>query len=158
MVTAVLKVDMHCDGYAKCIHGSVHRYLGKQRNLSYLSVVGATPSCDVRQGGGSGGWNGMEWNRTYANRSPKVALVLIDSLAGVEGVAMEVDKGSMTVVGRFDAKKLRDHVADKTRKTVDLVGGGSSSNNKGRGTGGGGNQQKKSPNNEDGKQEGKGSE
>ncbi|KAM0909268.1 hypothetical protein ACQ4PT_014916 [Festuca glaucescens] len=42
---------------------------------------------------------------------------------------MEVDKGSMTVVGRFDAKKLRDRVASKTRKKVDLVG----SNNKGGG-------------------------
>jgi hypothetical protein len=76
MVTAVLKVDMHCDGCAKRIRGSVHRYTGKQcnatqrnatRNLSCLSVAGATPSCDVRQaGGGSGG--GMEWNGTYARQ------------------------------------------------------------------------------------------
>jgi len=51
----------------------------------------------------------------------------------MEGVAMEVEKGSMTVVGRFDAKKLRDRVADKTRKNVDLVvAGGSSNNNNGR--------------------------
>ncbi|XP_066328847.1 heavy metal-associated isoprenylated plant protein 3-like [Miscanthus floridulus] len=85
MVTAVLKVDMHCDGCAKRIHGSVHRY------------------------------------------------------PGVEGVAMEVEKGSMTVVGRFDAKKLRDRVADKTRKHVDLVGGGSGNNKGGGGAGGGGN-------------------
>jgi hypothetical protein len=51
----------------------------------------------------------------------------------VEGVAMEVDKGSMTVVGRFDAKKLRDRVANKTRKKVDLVG---SNNNSNKGGGG----------------------
>ena len=38
-------------------------------------------------------------------------------------MAMEVDKGSMTIVGRFDAKKLRDRVAAKTRKKVELVGG-----------------------------------
>ncbi|OQU85956.1 hypothetical protein SORBI_3004G346500 [Sorghum bicolor] len=101
VVTAVLKVDMHCDGCAKRIHGSVHRY------------------------------------------------------PGVEGVAMEVDKGSMTVVGRFDAKKLRDRVANKTRKHVDLVGGGGSgSNNKGAGAGGG--NQQKCANDEEGKQPGKG--
>ncbi|TVU27705.1 hypothetical protein EJB05_19202, partial [Eragrostis curvula] len=34
---------------------------------------------------------------------------------------MEVDKGTMTVVGRFDSKKLRDRVAKKTKKKVDLV-------------------------------------
>ncbi|KAG8060763.1 hypothetical protein GUJ93_ZPchr0002g23532 [Zizania palustris] len=58
---------------------------------------------------------------------------------GVEGVAMEVDKGTMTVVGRFDAKKLRDRVANKTKKKVDLLansssskkGGGDNNNNKG---------------------------
>jgi hypothetical protein len=43
---------------------------------------------------------------------------------------MEVEKGSMTVVGRFDAKKLRDRVANKTRKNVDFVVAGGSSNNK----------------------------
>ncbi|XP_044417108.1 heavy metal-associated isoprenylated plant protein 3 [Triticum aestivum] len=69
VVTAVLKVDMHCDGCAHRIRASVRRF------------------------------------------------------PGVEGVAMEVDKGSMTVVGRFDAKKLRDRVAAKTRKKVELVGG-----------------------------------
>uniref|UniRef100_A0ACD5ZA49 Uncharacterized protein n=1 Tax=Avena sativa TaxID=4498 RepID=A0ACD5ZA49_AVESA len=58
--------------------------------------------------------------------------------AGVEGVAMEVDKGSMTVVGRFDAKKLRDRVAKKTRKTVELVGNkGGGGGDKGGGCGGG---------------------
>nr|XP_051196492.1 heavy metal-associated isoprenylated plant protein 3-like [Lolium perenne] len=46
---------------------------------------------------------------------------------------MEVDKGSMTVVGRFDAKKLRDRVARKTRKKVDLVGSNNSNTNKGGG-------------------------
>uniref|UniRef100_A0A8R7UXJ8 HMA domain-containing protein n=1 Tax=Triticum urartu TaxID=4572 RepID=A0A8R7UXJ8_TRIUA len=46
---------------------------------------------------------------------------------------MEVDKGSMTVVGRFDAKKLQARVASKTRKKVDLVGG---KDNKGGGGGG----------------------
>ncbi|CAM0943082.1 unnamed protein product [Alopecurus aequalis] len=81
VVTAVLKVDMHCDGCAARIRASVRRF------------------------------------------------------PGVEGVAMEVDKGSMTVVGRFDAKKLRDSVANKTRKKVDLVTG---NNNKGQGGGGGG--------------------
>uniref|UniRef100_J3LIE8 HMA domain-containing protein n=2 Tax=Oryza brachyantha TaxID=4533 RepID=J3LIE8_ORYBR len=40
---------------------------------------------------------------------------------GVEGVAMDEDKGTMTVVGRFDAKKLRDRVAGKTKKKVDLL-------------------------------------
>ncbi|XP_062221339.1 heavy metal-associated isoprenylated plant protein 3-like [Phragmites australis] len=82
VVTAVLKVDMHCDGCAKRIRGSVRRY------------------------------------------------------PGVEGVAMEVDKGTMTVVGRFDAKKLRDRVAKKTKKKVDLVGDKGGGGNKG---GGGGN-------------------
>uniref|UniRef100_A0A0E0CT52 HMA domain-containing protein n=1 Tax=Oryza meridionalis TaxID=40149 RepID=A0A0E0CT52_9ORYZ len=67
VVTAVLKVDMHCDGCAKRIRASVRHY------------------------------------------------------PGVEGVAMEVDKGTMTVVGRFDAKKLRDRVATKTKKKVDLL-------------------------------------
>uniref|UniRef100_A0A804NWB6 HMA domain-containing protein n=1 Tax=Zea mays TaxID=4577 RepID=A0A804NWB6_MAIZE len=77
---------------------------------------------------------------------------------GVEGVAMDVDKGIMTVVGRLDAKKLRDRVADKTKKKVDLVlggGGGNSSNNKGGGGNnnkqGGGNQHK-GGHEEDGKQ------
>ncbi|KAK3155662.1 hypothetical protein QOZ80_2BG0206040 [Eleusine coracana subsp. coracana] len=74
VVTAVLKVDMHCDGCAKRIRASVRHY------------------------------------------------------TGVEGVALEVDKGSMTVVGRFDAKKLRDRVAKKTKKKVELV----VSNNKGK--------------------------
>lgn len=50
---------------------------------------------------------------------------------------MEVDKGSMTVVGRFDAKKLRDRVAHKTRKKVDLV-----NNNNNKGDKGGGGDQK----------------
>ncbi|KAM0863032.1 hypothetical protein ACQ4PT_044864 [Festuca glaucescens] len=86
VVTAVLKVDMHCDGCAHRIRASVRRY------------------------------------------------------AGVEGVAMEVEKGSMTVVGRFDAKKLRDRVAHKTRKKVDLVGNNNS--NKGGGDKGGGGDQK----------------
>uniref|UniRef100_A0A0E0K6X9 HMA domain-containing protein n=1 Tax=Oryza punctata TaxID=4537 RepID=A0A0E0K6X9_ORYPU len=67
VVTAVLKVDMHCDGCAKRIRSSIRHY------------------------------------------------------PGVEGVAMEVDKGTMTVVGRFDAKKLRDRVANKTKKKVDLL-------------------------------------
>ncbi|XP_048536893.1 heavy metal-associated isoprenylated plant protein 3-like [Triticum urartu] len=79
VVTAVLKVDMHCDGCAHRIRASVRRF------------------------------------------------------PGVEGVAMEVDKGSMTVVGRFDAKKLQARVASKTRKKVDLVGG---KDNKGGGGGG----------------------
>ncbi|XP_044955337.1 heavy metal-associated isoprenylated plant protein 7-like [Hordeum vulgare subsp. vulgare] len=78
VVTAVLKIDMHCDGCAHRIRASVRRF------------------------------------------------------PGVEGVAMEVDKGSMTVVGRFDAKKLRDRVAAKTRKKVELVGG---KDNKGGGGG-----------------------
>ncbi|CAL5056487.1 unnamed protein product [Urochloa decumbens] len=116
VVTAVLKVDMHCDGCAKRIRASVHRYPGKDR---------------------------------YMKPRPSISLLLLC----VEGVAMEVDKGSMTVVGRFDAKKLRDRVANKTRKKVDLVGnnnvgnkgggggGGGGGNNKGGG-GGGGNQQK----------------
>ncbi|XP_039791941.1 heavy metal-associated isoprenylated plant protein 3-like [Panicum virgatum] len=83
-------------------------------------------------------------------------------LPGVEGVAMEVDKGTMTVVGRFDTKKLRDRVANKTRKKVDLVGnnnagnkgggGGGGNNNKGGG-GGGGNHQKGAASEEDGKPE-----
>ncbi|KAF2947660.1 heavy metal-associated isoprenylated plant protein 3 [Oryza sativa Japonica Group] len=67
VVTAVLNVDMHCDGCAKRIRASIRHY------------------------------------------------------PGVEGVAMEVDKGTMTVVGRFDAKKLRDRVANKTKKKVDLL-------------------------------------
>ncbi|KAK1621055.1 hypothetical protein QYE76_026572 [Lolium multiflorum] len=50
---------------------------------------------------------------------------------------MEVDKGSMTVVGRFDAKKLRDRVARKTRKKVDLLG---NNNNNTNSKGGGGDQ------------------
>uniref|UniRef100_A0ACD5WHL1 Uncharacterized protein n=1 Tax=Avena sativa TaxID=4498 RepID=A0ACD5WHL1_AVESA len=51
---------------------------------------------------------------------------------------MEVDKGSMTVVGRFDAKKLRDRVAKKTRKMVELVGNkGGGGGDKGCGGGGG---------------------
>lgn len=70
---------------------------------------------------------------------------------------MEVDKGTMTVLGRFDAKKLRGHVANKTRKKVDLVGGstnnkvdsGGGGNNK---QGGGGGNQHKGANEEDGKQ------
>ncbi|KAL5207499.1 hypothetical protein ABZP36_031934 [Zizania latifolia] len=49
------------------------------------------------------------------------------------GVAMEVDKGTMTVVGRFDAKKLRDRVANKTKKKVDLLANSSSSSKKGGG-------------------------
>ncbi|KQK01380.1 heavy metal-associated isoprenylated plant protein 3 [Brachypodium distachyon] len=83
VVTAVLKVDMHCDGCARRIRASVRRF------------------------------------------------------PGVDGVAMEVDKGSMTVVGRFDAKKLRDRVAHKTRKKVDLV-----NNNNNKGDKGGGGDQK----------------
>ncbi|GJM87362.1 hypothetical protein PR202_ga03309 [Eleusine coracana subsp. coracana] len=76
VVTAVLKVDMHCHGCAKRIRASVRHY------------------------------------------------------TGVEGVALEVDKGSMTVVGRFDAKKLRDRVAKKTNKKVELVV--NPNNNKGK--------------------------
>nr|CAB3448350.1 unnamed protein product [Digitaria exilis] len=100
LVTAVLKVDMHCDGCAKRIRAS--------------------------------------------------------------GVAMEVDKGTMTVVGRFDAKKLRDRVAKKTRKKVDLVannnagnkqGGGGGGNNNNKGGGGGGNQHKQGAGEADGKPE-----
>lgn len=72
-------------------------------------------------------------------------------MAGVEGVAMEVDRGTMTVVGRFDAKKLRDRVANKTRKNVDLVGGGGGNNKQG----GGGNQHK-GADEEDGKRADKG--
>ncbi|KAF0935425.1 hypothetical protein E2562_032680, partial [Oryza meyeriana var. granulata] len=80
VVTAVLKVDMHCDGCAKRIRASVRHY------------------------------------------------------PGLEGVAMDVDKCTMTVVGRFDAKKLRDRVADKTKKKVELL----ANNNKKEGGGGGG--------------------
>lgn len=63
VVTAVLKVDMHCDGCAKRIHGSVHRYPGsKQRNaitqavrpFLFVYVAGATPS--------GAWWNGTERN------------------------------------------------------------------------------------------------
>uniref|UniRef100_A0A0D9VMQ8 HMA domain-containing protein n=1 Tax=Leersia perrieri TaxID=77586 RepID=A0A0D9VMQ8_9ORYZ len=83
VVTAVLKVDMHCDGCANRIRASIRHY------------------------------------------------------PGVEGVAMEVEKGIMTVVGRFDATKLRDRVASKTKKKVDLLTGnnnnkkGGGNNNKG---------------------------
>jgi hypothetical protein len=34
---------------------------------------------------------------------------------------MDVDKATMTVVGRVDAKKLRDRVANKTKKKVDIT-------------------------------------
>ncbi|KAL6911254.1 hypothetical protein ACP4OV_000059 [Aristida adscensionis] len=87
VVTAVLKVDMHCDGCAKRIRASVRHY------------------------------------------------------PGVEGVGMEVEKGTMTVVGRFDAKKLRDRVATKTKKKVDLLpnnssnAAGNKNSNKERGDG-----------------------
>ncbi|KAL5213077.1 hypothetical protein ABZP36_023924 [Zizania latifolia] len=49
---------------------------------------------------------------------------------------MEVGKGTMTVVGRFDANKLRDRVAIKTKKKVDLLG---NNDNTKKGGGGGGN-------------------
>ena len=79
---------------------------------------------------------------------------------------MEVEKGSMTVVGRFDAKKLRDRVANKTRKNVDFVVAGGSSSNKGGGGGGngkqggesGGGNQHKGATEVDGKQADKGGE
>lgn len=46
--------------------------------------------------------------------------------AGVKNVATEMDERilSVTVVGDFDAKMLRDFVAKKTKKEVDLVGDG----------------------------------
>ncbi|XP_047080307.1 heavy metal-associated isoprenylated plant protein 3-like [Lolium rigidum] len=53
----------------------------------------------------------------------------------------------MTVVGRFDAKKLRDRVANKTRKKVDLVGNNNNTNK------GGGGDQKEKGNDGDGKPE-----
>jgi copper chaperone CopZ len=68
-VTAVLKVDMHCDGCAKRIRGSVRRYPGKQRNAMkapcplpvYLSLSLAARhlvmSSRHRQTGGSGDAN-----------------------------------------------------------------------------------------------------
>lgn len=95
VVTAVLNVDMHCDGCAKRIRASIRHYPGE---LSlHPSSSASTPSL----------------------------LILLCSISvdrtGVEGVAMEVDKGTMTVVGRFDAKKLRDRVANKTKKKVDLL-------------------------------------
>ena len=48
MVTAVLKVDMHCDGCAKRIHGSVHRYPGKKRNAITQSRDLSFPVCRRR--------------------------------------------------------------------------------------------------------------
>ncbi|RLM81024.1 uncharacterized protein C2845_PM12G31050 [Panicum miliaceum] len=129
VVTAVLKVDMHCDGCAKRIRGSVHRYPGKAEAAPFPlppSLVSLFPN--------------------------QVMLII-----GVEGVAMEVDKGTMTVVGRFDAKKLRDRVAKKTRKKVDLVGNNNAGNKGGggnnKGGGGGGSNQQKGASEEDGKPE-----
>ncbi|XP_022684716.1 heavy metal-associated isoprenylated plant protein 3-like [Setaria italica] len=132
VVTAVLKVDMHCDGCAKRIRASVHRYPGKNNQAAYL---------------------------TFSLRLSLKVMRADDRcrLPGVEGVAMEVDKGSMTVVGRFDAKKLRDRVANKTRKKVDLVGNNNAGNKGGGGGGGnnkgGGGNQQKGASEEDGKPE-----
>lgn len=38
LVTAVLKVDMHCDGCAKRIRASVHRYAGKPLPFLHFSL------------------------------------------------------------------------------------------------------------------------
>nr|XP_040252038.1 translation initiation factor IF-2-like [Aegilops tauschii subsp. strangulata] len=72
-------------------------------------------------GRGEGGGGGSSGGEGDGGRGADLMRIV----GWVEGMAVEVDKGSMTIVGRFDAKKLRDRVASATkttRVTVAMVG------------------------------------
>lgn len=117
VVTAVLKVDMHCDGCAERIRASVRHYPGTIRSPSTPCIPSNT---FYLSGGGAARRKHPTPVLFHALFHPGTYMIRL-CRTQVEGVAMDVDKGTMTVVGRLDAKKLRDRVAKKTKKKVDLV-------------------------------------
>nr|XP_029124500.1 heavy metal-associated isoprenylated plant protein 3 isoform X2 [Elaeis guineensis] len=94
-ITVVLNVDLHCEGCAEKLKKSVEGFDGN------LLLISLDPS-----------------------RSALVRFVRpwnVYNCTGVERVKADIGDGKLTVVGKVDPSKLRDRVAAKTHKEVDLV-------------------------------------
>lgn len=49
------------------------------------------------------------------------SLTIVDAYAGVEDVKADLSSNKLTVIGKLDPAEVRDKLAEKTRKKVELV-------------------------------------
>jgi len=94
--TVVLKLDFHCDGCASKITRHLRALQGFIPLLLWLLAPRCLVNCCVL----------------------KLFLLAVE---GVETVKAESDAGKVTVTGKLDPVKVRDNLAEKMKKKVEIV-------------------------------------
>lgn len=91
---------MHCEGCAKKIKKVVRHFEGINDSLfrDFPSKI-----------------------NHYSEQLPNRALILVELVTGVEDVKADISANKLTVTGKVDPAKLRDKLAEKTKKKVELV-------------------------------------
>lgn len=101
VTVVVMKLDMHCEGCGK----KIKRLLKHHKGISSSSLLILSAINDHRI-------------RLYEKKPNADSLIL---LSGVEDVEIDYKADELTVIGNVDPAAVRDKVADRIKRKVEIV-------------------------------------